>query len=355
MMFVSVSNGTVRAQTPDVGGFPGWVDNSSLIFTRGDEGPLWQLWRLAYPGGRLSRMTNDLNAYWGISLSADRNSLVTARTETRGGLWISDGAAKEGTDVAQPIGQQSLVGGVAWAGDRLLFTTIHPAIYTISESGGQAEELLKSAGAPAVTSDGKTLVYLRRVGWGSDGGLWRADADGRNPVQLVSAVNYWPQITPDDQNVLYVASTNGLLQIWSVPLAGGTPPRLVSKVHAAVPRISPDGKWLAFASEAENQWFISVCEMPACSEPRHIRAMDAQQFTIGWTPDGRAIAYAPIAPGANIWVHPLDGSPEHQLTHFTDQRVLFEFAWSRDGKHFAVTRGSTSQDIILFRGLRPKS
>jgi hypothetical protein len=25
------------------------------------------------------------------------------------------------------------------------------------------------------------------------------------------------------------------------------------------------------------------------------------------------------------------------------------------GKHFAVPRGSTSQDIILFRGLRPKS
>jgi Tol biopolymer transport system component len=354
MLFMSASNGTVRAQTPDVAGFPAWADNSSLILTRDEGGgALAQLWRLAYPGGSLSRMTNDLNAYWGISLSADRNSLVTARTETRGGLWISDGAAKEGTDIAQPIGGQSAFGGVAWVGDRLLFTTTPPAIYTISPSGGQAEELLKSAVAPAVTSDGKTLLYLRRSG-SFDGSLWKAEADGRNPVQLAAGVNFWPQITPDDQNVLYVAATSGGIQMWTVPLAGGTP-RLVTKVKAAGPKVSADGKRLAFTSDEGNQWFISVCEMPACSEPRHIRAVDAQNTTIGWTPDGRAIAYAVTAPGANIWVHPLDGSPEHQLTHFTDQRVLFDFAWSRDGKHLAVARASTSQDIVLFRGLRPKS
>jgi Tol biopolymer transport system component len=290
-------------------------------------------------------------------MSADRNSIVTARSDLHGGLWIADGSAREGTDIPQSVatGSLGLTGSLAWAGDRLLFSTVQQALYTISADGGAAEEFLKNATAPALTSDGKTLVYLSRREGSFDGALWKANADGRNPIQLVPEINFSPEITPDDQNVLFTQGAGAVQHIWSVPLAGGTP-RLVSKLHAVVPKVSPDGKWLAFASlEAGDQWFISMCEMPECAAPRHVRAIDAIQFRIAWTPDGRAIAYAFAAPGANVWVHPLDGSPERQLTHFTDQRIPYDFAWSRDGKHFAVSRASTSQDIVLFRGLKPKS
>jgi Tol biopolymer transport system component len=353
MMFVSVSDGTVRLGPPNTGG-PGvdWIDGSSLVLDLVGQSGTAQLWRLSYPGGNLSRVTNDLNTYRGVSVGADRNSLVTARTEVHGGLWIAKGDATEGIDVAQPIAASS--GAIAWAGDRLVFSTIHPSLFVMAPPGGQSEELMKKASAPAITSDGKTLVYLSREA-GSGGNLWKASADGRNPIQLVPGLNFWPEITPDDQDVIYVSNVGGNPQIWSVPLAGGKA-RLVSKLFAAHPTVSPDGKTLAFASlETGNQWFISVCELPGCSQPHHVRAMDVRGFGIRWTPDGRAIAYVPVVPGGNIWVHPLDGSPERQLTHFTDPRVLFEFAWSRDGKHLAAARASTSQDIVLFRGLKPKS
>jgi Tol biopolymer transport system component len=70
-------------------------------------------------------------------------------------------------------------------------------------------------------------------------------------------------------------------------------------------------------------------------------------------PDGRSIAYARSnAPGENIWIQPLDGSAPRQLTLFTDDRFILDFAWSRDGKRLAIARVTTINDIVLFRGLK---
>ncbi len=54
---------------------------------------------------------------------------------------------------------------------------------------------------------------------------------------------------------------------------------------------------------------------------------------------------------ANIWVRPLDGGPERRLTDFKSEQV-FRFAWSRDGKYLAVTRGAMMKDVILIDGLK---
>jgi hypothetical protein len=42
----------------------------------------------------------------------------------------------------------------------------------------------------------------------------------------------------------------------------------------------------------------------------------------------------------------------HQLTHFNDDRIITDFAWSRDGKRLAVARSRVTSDIVLFKGLR---
>jgi hypothetical protein len=58
-----------------------------------------------------------------------------------------------------------------------------------------------------------------------------------------------------------------------------------------------------------------------------------------WTPDSRGIAYYTIDPGG-------------QVTHLTDNRIIEDFAWSRDGKRLAVSRSMTTNDIVLFKGLK---
>ena len=57
--------------------------------------------------------------------------------------------------------------------------------------------------------------------------------------------------------------------------------------------------------------------------------------------------------GFNIWPQPIDDGTPHQLTHFTDNRTVVHFAWSRDGKHLAIARSTTTNDIVQFKGLKP--
>jgi Tol biopolymer transport system component len=72
-----------------------------------------------------------------------------------------------------------------------------------------------------------------------------------------------------------------------------------------------------------------------------------------WTPDGRGIAYIDAAATqSNLWVQWLDGGSSYQITHFTDGRTIGEFAWLHDGKRLAVARATTTNDIVLFKGLK---
>src|SRR5262245_18697569 len=48
-----------------------------------------QVWSVSYPDGARTHVTNDLNSYFGVSLSADGLSLATVETETTAGLEVS--------------------------------------------------------------------------------------------------------------------------------------------------------------------------------------------------------------------------------------------------------------------------
>jgi len=66
--------------------------------------------------------------------------------------------------------------------------------------------------------------------------------------------------------------------------------------------------------------------------------------------DGRAIAHLDET-GVYVWNRPLDGSAPRQLTRFTD-RTISAMTWSADGGRLEVTRGATTNDIVLFSGLK---
>jgi eukaryotic-like serine/threonine-protein kinase len=346
MVFVNTSDKTAHTLNGgSVNGFD-WLDDSSLLVARRDSNG-FQLWRMSYPEGKLTRVTNDVNTYQGISVGAGRSTWVTSRTEEHAALWVGNATATEGTEIQQP-GLAGVQHNLTWIGDRLVFSS-RATIFSLPADGGQPEELLKNATSPNFTSDGKTMVYFSGL---SNPGIWRADSNGRNPVRLFEGSAYWPLITADDKNVIYESFGGDKLQLWIVPLTGGDP-QLLNPAEAAHPRISPDGKLLAFGSREQEQWFLSVCDLPACAQVRHVRPINMRVFNLQWMPDGRTIAYSPATGGGNIMIQPLDGSPERQLTHFTDGKTIYDYKWSPDGKRLAIARSSTSQDIVLFRNAKP--
>jgi eukaryotic-like serine/threonine-protein kinase len=332
-----------------------WQDASSIILSQPAAiGAPVQLWRMSYPDGAVSRLTNDLSSYLGTGFDADHNNLVTSRSETQAAIWVGDGAATGGAAVV-PSTPVASFANLAWAGEHLLYDTStngRPSLVSIVPgTPTPAIEVVSGGGGAGASSDGKTIVFGKNGA--EDGGIWKSDADGRRPVRLVADDGLLPMITHDDRYVVYLSSRGGVQSPWIVPLGGGRPTELVKALAgAATIDISPDGARLLFlSSDAQNQFRFAMCQLPACTNRTNLALpVNFQYGATRWTPDSRGIAY--LGTGAsNIWSQPLDGGQPRQITHFTD-RVIADFHWSRDGKRLAIARTTTTNDIVLFKGLR---
>jgi Tol biopolymer transport system component len=303
---------------------------------------------VTYPGGEISRFTNDLSSYAGISLTADRGGLVTAQSTALVGIWVGDGMATPGAETV-PLHRGG--GAVAWAGDRLLYTTNtggQPSIMGLVPGRGMPELIISRGAFPAATSDGGTIVFLSTEA-GARAGLWKTDADGRNAMQLVTGQASSPIVTPDDRQVLFLSQRGGQQSLWMVPIDGGTPIQVVNEFVSSGVDVSPNGQSLLFSSVEQNRQTLVVSDLPACATRRNVTSPNVGFFR--WMPNGRDIAYVD-ATASNVWVLSPDGKPARQLTHFSDNRRIQNVAWSHDGKRLAIARGTSTDDIVLFTGLK---
>jgi len=135
----------VRLSFAGVG--PAWLDPASLVVSGSVEaGAPSQLWRLSYPGGQLTRLTNDLSSYTGVSMTADRSSLVTGRSDVRASVWVGDRAGNSGAEVA-PLSNGHIARGLAWAGERLLHVITANGHTSIAAMAGRSMSDESSSGA----------------------------------------------------------------------------------------------------------------------------------------------------------------------------------------------------------------
>jgi serine/threonine protein kinase/Tol biopolymer transport system component len=341
-----------------------WLsDGSGLLVTLpGQEEDAHQIWQLSYPGNKAQRITNDLSGYANISLTADSGIMAAVRSDNLINIWVAPaGDARGAQQLTTGAGRGDGRGGLDWTLDgRIIYrstTGSDTYIWIMAADGSGNRRLTLNSRRNftlAVSPDGRYLV------WGSeDRGtlhVWRMDLDGNNPKQLTNGDGeYFPQVSFDGNWVVYggVDSAAGMLSLWKVPIDGGTPVRLNDK-RSWAPRISPDGKLIActYYDETTSQHNLAV--VPFEGGPP-IKVFDqAGMFNrpINWTPDGHAVAYIVNRSGvSNIWVQPLDGGEPKQLTDFKDQR-LFGFAWSRDGKQLALSRGVVNSDVVLISNFK---
>jgi Tol biopolymer transport system component len=351
VVFVDVSTGTQVVHASRGSYIPrglGWLNATSLVLNQPAAiGSPMQLWRMSYPDGAVTRLTNDLNSYSGVGLDADRNQLVTSRAEMRATIWVGDGTGRTGADVVPPMLVSANFVNVVWAGERLLYSASpngQQYVAAVVPGVSSPVEIVQGGSAPAATTDGKTIIYMNGLN------LWRLD-QGREPVRLIKDEGLLPVVTRDDRHLIFLSARSGMQSPWLLPLAGGPPTEIVHELAGADSiDTTVDGRLLFLSSDARNQFRISVCDLPACANrtnlplpPNYLPGLSR------WTPDGREIAY--VGNDQNVWAVPIAGGPPRQITHFTDQ-AIGNIAWSRDGKRLAVARTTTTNDIVLLKGLR---
>jgi eukaryotic-like serine/threonine-protein kinase len=325
-----------------------WFDDQTLLIAQALEtGTPSQLWRVAYPGGQRTRLSNDTTRYADISLSADGNTLVAARPETRVAIWVGDRSGA-GRDIVRPtpfLSSAFQYATLGWDGSRLLFThTLNGRyeIFRVDPDGGTPEPVI--AGREFSVADDGTIVF-RAVGDGD--GLWRVGRDGQHPVELAKGSVSYPMISADGHQVVYNARDGEVQTLWSVPAAGGTPTRMLPLGIMSFSDISPDGR--SIIVQSDGHW--TVCDLPSCATRKPIAEIAGGRPR--WMPDGKAFSYFDAKTNTVLWQQPLDGSPPHQLTETTEGMIGF-YAWSRDGKRLAISYAMPSSDIVLFKGLKGK-
>jgi serine/threonine protein kinase/Tol biopolymer transport system component len=354
-----------------------WVGGGSGLIVSAAEQSFGQrqLFYVSYPGGDVHQVTNDLNDYNAVSVTADSNSLVTVERGATTNVWVApmNGSALSSPardtfpidrDRARQItsGGSKLDGyyGVAWAPDgRLTYTSIASGNHDvwIMQPDGSGQKQLTSAiqgsiyhthNYQSVSPDGRYIFFTSDRVTGVPH-IWRMDGNGSNLKQLTNGSGEtFEQVTPDGRWILFVEFNRKAIS--RVTVDGGEAKELSDKSDGR-PAISPDGKLIAFRYQPQSNaayklGIMSVDGGPILKTLEIGTTADSRQLL--WTPDNRALVYVDTRGGiSNLWSQPIDGGQPAQITDFRADRIYW-FDFSRDGKWLALSRGNTSTDVVLF-------
>ncbi len=142
---------------------------------------------------------------------------------------------------------------------------------------------------PDISDNQITFVYA--------GDIWIAEKDGSSPKRLtsMSADEQNPYFSPDGKWIAFSANYNNNFDVYLIPTSGGQARRLTWHPGADwVNGWSPDGKSILFTSRREMQQGRSAQAWQVSAKGGFpTRIMDAVVQQASWSADGKTLAYQP--------------------------------------------------------------
>jgi len=351
-----------------------WVpDESGLLYVGAEKGTglRSQIWFQPYPAGDAIRVTNDLSNYLSLSVTGEGQSFVTTEQRQAATVYVSDSPAVLNDKIDwkfTPASTQQATGyDLAWtATGKLLQKDMSWHIDETAADGSNRIRLLESdsllfSAMPCGPGD---LVAIGRALEDNKPNLWLLNTVSGELKQLTFGIDVEKgDCRPDGKWLLYAedASGDGIGHIYKMPTTGGTPTELV-RGTSFTPVVSPDGKRIAYrktegqGSSAKAKIIVQRLEDDAIEQQIVMIAPFDDWHALGWTPDGKALSFVHNTTGStqDVYMVSLSGGVPVALTHFTSEPVSVPaYAWSKDGKKFAVTRARYNDtDAVLFSRFR---
>ena len=348
---------TTLYSNPALLGRPVWLPggDSLLVAVGSAKENRAQVWEIPYPKGEPRRFTNDLSNYSPyLDLTRDGRTLAALDNTQISNIWTVPGGK---TALATQITSGGVADIAVWPGPsgKLLVRSRGSDLDLINADGSQRTIVMPQArnySAMAACGD-RYIVFDSYSGTNSE--LWRTDADGSNPTRLVEENVGEEDCSPDGKWLVYDTNTPAGTKLYRLPVEGGSPTEIASAPGGGGnPRISPDGKFIAYTIQEGNpvpqsKFVVSPAEggsrlyeflSPTGAGPPH------------WSSDGKGLQYLLTRKGAsNVWEQPLAGGKPYQVTDFNSGRI-FGFSWSRDGKQLLIAKGSETRDVVLISNFR---
>ncbi len=341
-----------------------WLPDGSGLVAAASEtfgGPT-QIWHISYPEGEVRRVTNDLESYGNLSLTADGKNLAAFQFALRSSLWIMP----RGAPGARPItsSERVVYRAVSFTPDgRILYALIvrgDQDIWIMDVDGTNPKQLTANAGVnilPKPSPDGRYIVFASNRANYNAFNIWRMDMDGGNPIQLThGSGETGPACSMDGLWVIYSKGgpevNNAQKTLWKVPIDGGEPVQLTDTSSNGA-AISPDGTLIAcwYKTDAASPWQLALIPFTGGPPIKFFDAPRMPRLWPRWTPDGSAISYIDTREGvSNIWSQSISGGPPQQVTQFTSEEIA-GFDWSLDGT-LTCSRFHSAKDVLLITDFR---
>ena len=347
-----------------------WLPGASGLFFIGAEkatGLRPQIWFQPYPDGEPFKITNDLNRYYSLSVTADGKSFVTTQERDQATIYVGDSPAVLNDKIdwkLTPISTEQATGySLSWtaAGKLIQKDGANRAYITGSDGSNRAHLLESDPLVASVAACGPAdMVVMPMVTEDNKQQAWRLNLATGELKQLgFGNLEENTSCTPDGKWVIY-DEYDSSSHLYKVSVDGGTPVELAhGRLLSAT--VSPDGSLVAYGridgqgASAKSKFVVQKLEAGAPLKEIELPST-YRTSTLGWTPDGRALTYVHNTTGnlQNLYMQPLAGGAPVQLTHFdSEPAVISAYAWSRDGKKFAITRARYNDtDVVMFSGFR---
>jgi serine/threonine protein kinase/Tol biopolymer transport system component len=350
-----------------------WLpDASGLLFVGAEKGTglRSQIWFQPYPAGDAIRVTNDLSRYSSLSVTGDGRSFITTEQRQAATVYVGDSPAVLSDKIdwkLTPISTQQATGyDLSWtATGKLLQKDVSWHIDETAADGSDRIRLLQNdsllfSATPCGPGD---LVVVGRVLEDNKPNLWLLNTVSGELKQLTFGIDVEKgDCTPDGKWLLYAegAASDGVGHIYKVSTFGGTPAELARGTSFS-PRVSPDGKLIAYGktegqgASTKSKIVVQRVEDGAIEKQIEMIALFDDWHALGWTPDGRALTFVHNTTGnkQNVYMVSLSGGAPVPLTHSSEPVFVPAYAWSKDGKKFALTRARYNDtDVVLFSGFR---
>jgi Tol biopolymer transport system component len=295
----------------------------------------------------------------GVAASISRDgSLVYARGGTTSQVVVTDESGTKVAGTTEP--REFVVAAFSPDGRRLAVNVQQEGgladmwLYDLSTSilsRLTSDAYVYGVSPPAWTPDGKRIAFLKMP---ANVEVWWALADGSRPIERVATLPTPTRAVTFALDGKSAVANAGVpvTELWRLPLDGDrkATPIYHSGFQELNPAISPDGKWIAYASNVTGPLQIYLRPFPGPGGAIQVSAAPTPANNPQWTRDGR------------LWFRVGDSLTVVTLTKgavpaVARQRTLFavpgNYTVSPDGKRFAFVRptGGDQQVIVVLNWL----
>ncbi len=294
-------------------------DNTSRQVTRwtgSDQWPVWHGNYIYYASDRDARLN-----IWRHDLATGQDEQVTRHSDFDV-MWPSGNNGR----LVYELGGYLRVLDLATGTDRKVTVGIH---YDNPNLHASFKNVKEHIGSYTLSPTGKRALFEAR------GDIFSVPTDKgevQNLTNTQGVREIAPAWSPDGKQIAFYSDATGEYELYLLENKRGAEPRQITRGSAAwkhAPEWSPHSTHLIYSDRSMKLWLVDI----ASGRQAAIDEATAEEITdYAWSPDGNWIAYSKSSPNyqSALWAYQLSTGQKHQLTGdtYSDNSPLF----SRDGK-----------------------